>query len=116
MIEANPELLMNNALRGHIVLQYVNQTELQFSDIQGGSFPDRKTCIFYLSLRNLVANPQYLSSCTFNIEFERLILICYVDTPDVNPIFALLFCFLPTTTSMSYFHASKASHRSRSEI
>ena len=24
MIEANPELLMNNALRGHIVLQYVN--------------------------------------------------------------------------------------------
>ena len=42
MIEANPELLMNNALRGHIVLQYVNQTELQFSDIQGGSFHDRK--------------------------------------------------------------------------
>lgn len=86
MIEANPELLMNNALREHIVLQHVNQTELQFSDIQGGSFPDRKTCIFYLSLRNLVANPQYLSSCTFNIEFERLILICYVDTPDVNSI------------------------------
>jgi len=95
MIEANPELLMNNALRGHIVLQYVNQTELQFSDIQGGSFPDRKTCIFYLSLRNLVANPQYLSSCTFNIEFERLILICYVDTPDVNSIEAVnKFCCL----------------------
>jgi hypothetical protein len=95
MIEANPELLMINALREHIVLQHVNQTELQFSDIQGGSFPDRKTCIFYLSLRNLVANPQYLSSCTFNIEFERLILICYVDTPDVNSIEAVnKFCCL----------------------
>ena len=57
MIEANPELLMNNALRGHIVLQHVNQTELQFSDIQGGSILDRKTCIFYLSLRNLVSSP-----------------------------------------------------------
>ena len=54
-----------------------------------------KTCIFYLSLRNLVANPQYLSSCTFNIEFERLILICYVDTPDVNSIEAVnKFCCL----------------------
>ena len=71
-MQANSELLVNNALRGDVILQHLRQTKIYFTDNEGDFFPDQKTCIFYLSLRSLAAKSQNLSSFIVNSEFERL--------------------------------------------
>ena len=94
-MQANSALLVNNALRGDVILQHLRQTKIYFTDEEGDFFPDQKTCIFYLSLRSLAAKSQNLSSFIVNSEYERLILICCVDTPDLNSIEVInTFCCL----------------------
>ena len=86
MTEANFEPSAKKSLKAGAVLQHLNHTEIRFSDIQRDFFPDQKTCIFYLSLCSFAAKPQQLSSFFYDNKCERLVLVCYVDTPDINSI------------------------------
>ena len=77
------ELLVKNSQERNPVIQYLRQVQFRFSDIYADFSPEAQTCIFYLTLRHFAANPKYLSCLTENIQFERIILICCVDSFDM---------------------------------